>query len=459
MKVKWLSIVLIGLVLLLAYAGQGQAQPVTPVERVDTQIKGGAGPDQLMSGTGPGPADGSFTYQGEIKKSGAPINGTCDFQFGVWDRAVAGAQIDSTQTILAQSVTDGRFTVLLNSSGEFAYSFRGQARWLQIAVRCPAGSGSYTTLSPRQPLTSVPYATSLIQGAVLYNQSAGGAGSWTPGLWVESDSGLGVLGRSHNAAAAGVVGENDANGIGVSGGSGWIGVKGQASGSANAVGVAGVANGGGCTTGTTGCMGVQGTSESGYAIWGQSATGIGVYGSSDSTGVAIKAESSGTGNLIEAWRGPALADRKFYVSNAGNVYADGAFTGGGADVAERIETKEVLQPGDVVEIDPDHAGAFRLSRSPYSTLVAGVISTNPGLTMNNDQDGDPRPALALVGQAPVKVSAENGSIHPGDLLVAAATPGYAMKAGANPAIGTVIGKAVGVLESGKGVIPMLIMLR
>jgi len=29
---------------------------------------------------------------------------------------------------------------------------------LQIAIRCPAGSGNYTTLTPRQPLTATPYA-------------------------------------------------------------------------------------------------------------------------------------------------------------------------------------------------------------------------------------------------------------------------------------------------------------
>jgi hypothetical protein len=72
---------------------------------------------------------------------------------------------------------------------------------------------------------------------------------------------------------------------------------------------------------------------------------------------------------------------------------------------------------------------------------------------------DNRPLLALVGQVPVKVSAENGPIEPGDLLVTSATPGYAMKAGPNPPMGTVIGKALQRLDSGIGVIKMLVMLR
>ena len=69
------------------------------------------------------------------------------------------------------------------------------------------------------------------------------------------------------------------------------------------------------------------------------------------------------------------------------------------------------------------------------------------------------PALALAGRVPVKASAENGPIAPGDLLGASATPGHAMKAPANPAPGTVVGKSLGRLASGTGVIEMLVMLR
>jgi hypothetical protein len=70
-----------------------------------------------------------------------------------------------------------------------------------------------------------------------------------------------------------------------------------------------------------------------------------------------------------------------------------------------------------------------------------------------------RVPLAIVGIVPVKVSAENGSILPGDLLVTSSTPGHAMKAGPNPPVGTVIGKALGTLAEGKGVIQMLVTLQ
>jgi len=52
-----------------------------------------------------------------------------------------------------------------------------------------------------------------------------------------------------------------------------------------------------------------------------------------------------------------------------------------------------------------------------------------------------------------------GSVQPGDLLVTSSTPGHAMKGGPNPPVGTVIGKALGSLESDTGVIEMLVMLQ
>jgi len=82
--------------------------------------------------------------------------------------------------------------------------------------------------------------------------------------------------------------------------------------------------------------------------------------------------------------------------------------------------------------------------------------------LTEDATGEPsdnRPALALAGVVPVKVTAENGPIAPGDLLVSSSTPGHAMCGGDNPPAGTVIGKALGALAAGSGTILMLVMLR
>ena len=106
----------------------------------------------------------SFTYQGELRNAGSPVSGTCDFQFSLWDAPSIGAQVGGIQPVNGVSVVNGRFAVQLDFGGS---AFAGDARYLQIAVRCPAGSGAFTTLAPRQPLTAAPYALSLRPGATI----------------------------------------------------------------------------------------------------------------------------------------------------------------------------------------------------------------------------------------------------------------------------------------------------
>ena len=106
----------------------------------------------------------SFTYQGYLQQGGVAVNGSCDFEFRLFNALTAGTQIGPTQPKNGQAISQGRFTVDLNFG---ASAIDGQARWLQIAVRCPAGSGAFTTLAPRQVLTATPYALSLRPGAVV----------------------------------------------------------------------------------------------------------------------------------------------------------------------------------------------------------------------------------------------------------------------------------------------------
>ena len=68
--------------------------------------------------------------------------------------------------------------------------------------------------------------------------------------------------------------------------------------------------------------------------------------------------------------------------------------------------------------------------------------------------------MAMVGIVPTKVSAENGAIRPGDLLVTASIPGYAMKGtDRGRMLGAVVGKAMGSLDSGTGVIEVGVTLQ
>jgi hypothetical protein len=222
--------------------------------------------------------------------------------------------------------------------------------------------------------------------------------------------------------------------------------------------------------------GIAGTSysTSGYGVSGlalsTSGPTRGVYGESrspnshaghffnTSSGVALYARTdSGTGNIIEAWSSDA--DREFRVERDGDVYADGNFHSGGADLAEMLPAVGGLEAGDVLAVDPD--GKLIRSTAAYQPTVVGVYSTAPGFVGGSGDDVDltDKIPLAVVGVAPVKASAENGSIQPGDLLVASTTPGHAMKASPNPPIGTVIGKALEGLDEGTGVIRILVMLQ
>jgi len=136
----------------------------------------------------------------------------------------------------------------------------------------------------------------------------------------------------------------------------------------------------------------------------------------------------------------------FRVDGSGNVYTDEGFHGSrfctqAGDVAEWVSVSETVQPGDVLELDPDHSGRYRKSQTACSSLVAGVLSTDPGFVLGADVHGSgvsdvthdsglPTPdsaLLALIGIVPVKVTNEGGPIQPGDLLVSSSTPGYAMR--------------------------------
>lgn len=144
--------------------------------------------------------------------------------------------------------------------------------------------------------------------------------------------------------------------------------------------------------------------------------------------------------------------------STGNVFADGAFMPGGADLAERINVSEPVEPGDVVELDPNKPGYYRRARGS-SQLVAGVITTEPGFTLGNSPDerqSDIRPMLALMGRVPVKATTENGPIRPGDLLTISSKPGYAMRCDESKEC-VIIGKALGALSMGEGMVLVLVM--
>ena len=157
----------------------------------------------------------------------------------------------------------------------------------------------------------------------------------------------------------------------------------------------------------------------------------------------------------------------FRVDGTGRVFADGGFQPSGADFAESMAVtgdRAKYSAGDLLVIDPTANRRVALAQQPYSTLVAGIYSTKPGLlgtTHKVDETAPPKEVpLAVVGIVPCKVSAENGPIRVGDLLVTSSTAGHAMKGtDRSKMLGAVVGKALEPVAEGRGVIQVLVMLQ
>lgn len=308
----------------------------------------------------------------------------------------------------------------------------------------------------------------------------------------------GVHGLTTFSNGCGVLGENSSSGFGVSGisaaGTGVYGAHGASS----------------ATVPAQGC-GILGESTEGYGVYGSAGTGgvfgvttaptfalqnAGVTGESNGPGPAVVAHNRssgvGAGSALVAIAGgndisalalanlPGLA--AFF---AGDVYVVGSFTmpnaafshdvsvaGGitvagdivltGADCAEHFDLKdfEAAEPGSVMVIDDK--GSLRPSTTAYDRRVAGVVSgagsLKPGVVLDSRKDGGA--VIALVGKVFCKVDASTGPIAVGDLLTSSDTPGHAMRV-ADPLIGfgSVIGKALQSMESGRGLIPILVALQ
>ncbi len=305
------------------------------------------------------------------------------------------------------------------------------------------------------------------------SQSSDGRGVYGVASALTGDT-YGVYGESASYYGSGVFGHatNDSGqtyGLyGLNRSSAGMGVYGKATSSNGSggypYGVHGHSNKGHGVYGTTDgdeelVSGVYGEASQQYAsgvIGRNTGTGVGVYAwAGDGTAIVAK----GSGSILKGYDTSPTPDLRFQVNNMGEVSADGSFHSGGADFAEMLPAADGLEPGDVLVVGPD--GALLRSTTARDPTVVGVHSTQPGFVGGSDaameNPGDV--PLAVMGVVPVKASAENGPISPGDLLTTSSTPGHAMKANADPAVGTVIGKALEGLDEGTGVIQMLVMLQ
>jgi len=150
----------------------------------------------------------AFTYQGRLEDAGGPVTGSCDFNFTLWDDPTSGSQVGPDQSMVV-SVDNGYFSVAL----DFGDVYDGTALYMWIMTRCPSGAGSYTILSPRVPLSAAPYAHSLRPGAQVQ-----GTGEYVLNV-VNSGTGDGVRAYSNGSqfSEAALEGYNNSSGSGVYG--------------------------------------------------------------------------------------------------------------------------------------------------------------------------------------------------------------------------------------------------
>jgi hypothetical protein len=265
------------------------------------------------------PLGAGFTYQGRLNDGGAPANGNYDLIFNLYDAPTNGNVLGSFSIFGAVPVTNGLFTLELNSYGEFGpNAFNGQARWLQIGVRTNNNNAGnpWVYLAPRQPLDPAPHALyalnagNSINASFATNASSASSVAWANITGIPAGFADGVDNDTTYSAGAGL-NLSGANQFSVNyGGSGVAttaarsdhGHFGAVWGGNQSFGLGlsvtnGAANG-------AGLYGQQGTG-SGFpyafgntaGVWGEATQGSGVYGASATfrgvQGVSLGAQGSG----------------------------------------------------------------------------------------------------------------------------------------------------------------------
>lgn len=112
-----------------------------------------------------GQASTAFTYQGRLDAQGAPASGVFDMQFGLYATEVSPTPLAS-RCVNNVTVVDGVFTVSLDFGAEASIPFGDAVLGIRVRADgpdnpCDPNDATYTTLTPRQPVTAAPLAASL----------------------------------------------------------------------------------------------------------------------------------------------------------------------------------------------------------------------------------------------------------------------------------------------------------
>ena len=143
---------------------------------------------------------------------------------------------------------------------------------------------------------------------------------------------------------------------------------------------------------------------------------------------------------------------------SGDMVVDGNIGAKYQDVAEWVDSPQVLSAGTVVSIDPEAPNRVVAAATAYDSRVAGAVSAQPGVILGVGGAG--RVLVSHSGRVRIKADARFGAIRIGDLLASSPTPGHAMRAdGDRVRPGTVLGKALESLPSGQGDVLALLTLQ
>jgi hypothetical protein len=234
----------------------------------------------------------------------------------------------------------------------------------------------------------------------------------------------------------------------------------------NAAGVAGFS-----LTGKAGHFQGWGSRVAGASVYAEnfSLTGIAGYFQNESDDATAVLVQRGTGDVLRAFYDNGTTwEYAIRVQRNGWTTLSVLELTGGADLSEQFDISEAANeaaPGMVVSIDPDNPGQLRVSEEAYDRKVAGIISgaggVKPGMLMaQKGSEADGANPVALTGRVYCWADASYGRVEPGDMLTTSSTPGHAMKvADHQRAQGAVIGKAMGSLDEGTGLVLVLVSLQ
>ncbi len=282
----------------------------------------------------------AFTYQGELQLGGVPVTDTVDVQYRLFDALVGGVQIGTTLQTLNVTPTNGKFTAQLDFG---ASPFNATARFLEIAVRSPAGSGAFTTLSPRQVITAAPVAAYALSGNAGPQGPAGPQGA---------QGATGAQGPQGNTGAQGPQGNQGNQGP---------------QGPAGPVGAAG-------PTGATGPQGPQG--PAGFVT-------LPYAGSAAVSGLGAMRITNTLGPAIEAFGGSGSAGLSGYSADVGGYASFGrntATTGAGkGGWFQSFSNAGTGVHGNVTATTGTTYGVFGQSSSNAGYGVYGACDDNVGV--------------------------------------------------------------------------------